>query len=122
MVAPFVLCARQGASRRFHEPPDAEPQVRWCGRTAGVIPPPTRFGLGGGKGTCGVETLDGVLCRPYGTRSFGATGRGTNLLANIGPPPRLMWGSKREFPARPRPMLRSKGSFDSFGVRLTRSR
>jgi hypothetical protein len=30
------------ASRRFHEPPDAEPHVRWCGRTAGVTPPPTR--------------------------------------------------------------------------------
>ncbi len=25
-----------------HEPPDAEPHVRWCGRTAGVTPPPTR--------------------------------------------------------------------------------
>src|SRR5690606_9762486 len=25
-----------------HEPPDAEPHVRWCGRTAGVSPPPTR--------------------------------------------------------------------------------
>jgi len=24
------------------EPPYAEPHVRWCGRTAGVIPPPTR--------------------------------------------------------------------------------
>src|ERR1035437_9162858 len=33
-----------GASRRFHEPPDAEPHVRWCGRTAGVTPPPTRLG------------------------------------------------------------------------------
>ncbi len=30
------------ASRLFHEPPDAEPHVRWCGRTAGVTPPPTR--------------------------------------------------------------------------------
>src|SRR5690606_6123362 len=26
-----------------HEPPDAEPHVRWCGRTAGVSPPPTRL-------------------------------------------------------------------------------
>src|ERR1019366_4048237 len=31
-----------GASRLLHEPPDAEPHVRWCGRTAGVTPPPTR--------------------------------------------------------------------------------
>src|ERR1019366_5680645 len=31
-----------GASRVLHEPPDAEPHVRWCGRTAGVTPPPTR--------------------------------------------------------------------------------
>ena len=27
----------------FHEPPDTERSVRWCGRTAGVIPPPTRL-------------------------------------------------------------------------------
>jgi RNA-directed DNA polymerase len=26
----------------LHEPPDAERHVLWCGRTAGVIPPPTR--------------------------------------------------------------------------------
>ena len=26
----------------FHEPPDTERSVRWCGRTAGAIPPPTR--------------------------------------------------------------------------------
>jgi hypothetical protein len=32
-----------GASCVFHEPPDAEPHVRWCGRTAGVTPPPTRL-------------------------------------------------------------------------------
>ncbi len=25
------------------QPPDAEPHVRWCGRTAGATPPPTRF-------------------------------------------------------------------------------
>jgi len=25
-----------------HEPPYTEPYVRWCGRTAGAIPPPTR--------------------------------------------------------------------------------
>ena len=31
-----------GASRVNHEPPYAEPHVRWCGRTAGVTPPPTR--------------------------------------------------------------------------------
>src|SRR5271157_41819 len=34
-----------GASCRFHEPPDAEPHVRWCGRTAGLLPPPTRSTL-----------------------------------------------------------------------------
>src|SRR5271157_3727551 len=38
----FRCWIRSGASCRFHEPPDAEPHVRWCGRTAGVIPPPTR--------------------------------------------------------------------------------
>ena len=27
---------------RTHEPPYAEPHVRWCERTSGVIPPPTR--------------------------------------------------------------------------------
>ena len=27
------------------EPPYTEPFVRWCGRTAGVIPPPTRLDL-----------------------------------------------------------------------------
>ena len=27
----------------YHEPPYTEPYVRWCGRTAGVIPPPTRL-------------------------------------------------------------------------------
>jgi hypothetical protein len=27
----------------FVEPPDAEPHVRWCGRAAGVSPPPTRL-------------------------------------------------------------------------------
>lgn len=30
----------------FNEPPDAEPHVRWCGRTAGVTPPPTRCAPG----------------------------------------------------------------------------
>src|SRR5207249_10391342 len=30
------------ASSAFHEPPYAEPHVRWCARAA-VIPPPTRF-------------------------------------------------------------------------------
>src|ERR1017187_10728556 len=42
----FRCCIRSGPSRWFHEPPDAEPHVRWCGRTAGVIPPPTRLGWG----------------------------------------------------------------------------
>ena len=32
-----------GASRFNHELPYAEPHVRWCGRTAGVTPPPTRY-------------------------------------------------------------------------------
>ena len=27
----------------FNEPPYAEPHVRWCERTAGVILPPTRL-------------------------------------------------------------------------------
>jgi hypothetical protein len=26
-----------------HEPPDAEPYVRWCGRRRGVTPPPPRL-------------------------------------------------------------------------------
>jgi hypothetical protein len=29
-------------STTHHEPPYTEPYVRWCGRTAGVTPPPTR--------------------------------------------------------------------------------
>ena len=39
------------------EPPYTEPYVRWCGRTAGVTPPPTRFvpaELGGGCLSLGV--------------------------------------------------------------------
>ena len=36
------LLGYHGDSRALHEPPDAEPYVRWCGRTAGVTPPPTR--------------------------------------------------------------------------------
>src|ERR1035441_3682033 len=39
----FRCWISSGASRLLHEPPDAEPHVRWCGRTAGVTPPPTRF-------------------------------------------------------------------------------
>src|ERR1039457_7132452 len=39
----FRCWISSGASRVLHEPPDAEPHVRWCGRTAGVTPPPTRF-------------------------------------------------------------------------------
>src|ERR1019366_1505729 len=35
-----------GASRLLHEPPDAEPHVRWCGRTARVTSPPTRCAPG----------------------------------------------------------------------------
>ena len=31
-----------GASRLLHEPPDAEPHVRWCERATGVTPSPTR--------------------------------------------------------------------------------
>jgi len=31
--------------RRKPEPPVAEPQDGWCGRTAGVTLPPTRFAL-----------------------------------------------------------------------------
>src|SRR5437660_8943885 len=31
------------ASSAFHEPPYAEPHVRWCGRATGVIPSPTRL-------------------------------------------------------------------------------
>ena len=27
----------------LHEPPYTEPYVRWCGRTEGESPPPTRF-------------------------------------------------------------------------------
>src|SRR5215470_1929957 len=46
------------ASRRFHEPPDAEPQVRWCGRTAGVTPPPTRC-------TPELQRLFRLLQRPH---------------------------------------------------------
>src|SRR3974390_1742836 len=38
----FRCWIHSGVSRWFHEPPDAEPHVRWCGRPAGVIPPPTR--------------------------------------------------------------------------------
>ncbi|HEV7397774.1 MAG TPA: IS1595 family transposase [Pyrinomonadaceae bacterium] len=30
-------------SSLLHEPPYTEPYVRWCGRTAGATPPPTRF-------------------------------------------------------------------------------
>jgi hypothetical protein len=33
---------RCNGSSVTHEPPYTEPYVRWCGRTAGVTPPPTR--------------------------------------------------------------------------------
>lgn len=29
----------------FHEPPCTEPYARWCGRTAGATPPPTRSNM-----------------------------------------------------------------------------
>ena len=35
--------ARWGRLPSRQEPPYAEPHVRWCGRTAGVTPPPTRL-------------------------------------------------------------------------------
>jgi hypothetical protein len=35
------------ASSAFHEPPYAEPHVRWCGRTARVTAPPTRYARAG---------------------------------------------------------------------------
>jgi RNA-directed DNA polymerase len=35
------------ASRLLHEPPDAEPHVRWCERATGVTPSPTRWRLPG---------------------------------------------------------------------------
>ena len=37
------LLKRLIALTAHHEPPYTEPYVRWCGRTAGVIPPPTRY-------------------------------------------------------------------------------
>ncbi len=37
------LLKRLIALTAHHEPPYTEPYVRWCGRTAGVIPPPTRW-------------------------------------------------------------------------------
>src|SRR3974377_1305422 len=46
----FRCWIHSGVSRWFHEPPDAEPHVRWCGRTAGVIPPPTRLRARGAGG------------------------------------------------------------------------
>src|SRR5438876_7621942 len=37
-------CGIKGSvSSGLHEPPYTEPYVRWCGRTAEVTPPPTRF-------------------------------------------------------------------------------
>src|SRR6266481_6888062 len=37
-------CVIKGSvSSGLHEPPYTEPYVRWCGRTAEVTPPPTRF-------------------------------------------------------------------------------
>ena len=35
-------CLIRARLQRLHEPPYTEPYVRWCGRTAGVTPPPTR--------------------------------------------------------------------------------
>jgi len=40
------LLKRLIALTAHHEPPYTEPYVRWCGRTAGVIPPPTRCAPG----------------------------------------------------------------------------
>src|SRR5207245_6748530 len=41
----FCRCWSNGcASSLLYEPPYTEPYVRWCGRTAEVTPPPTRFG------------------------------------------------------------------------------
>src|SRR5437016_3392315 len=44
IVVVFCHCWNNGSvSSLLHEPPYTEPYVRWCGRTAGVTPPPTRY-------------------------------------------------------------------------------
>jgi hypothetical protein len=43
IVQVWCRCSiRRDDSRVFNEPPDAEPHVRWCERTTGVTPSPTR--------------------------------------------------------------------------------
>src|ERR1043166_8013651 len=44
IVVNSCRCGINGSvSSGLHEPPYTEPYVRWCGRTAGVTPPPTRW-------------------------------------------------------------------------------
>src|SRR5215212_2895662 len=44
IVVAFCHCWNNvDASSLLYEPPYTEPYVRWCGRTAEVTPPPTRF-------------------------------------------------------------------------------
>src|SRR6266496_785041 len=46
IVVVFCHCWNTAdASSLLCEPPYTEPYVRWCGRTAEVTPPPTRFSL-----------------------------------------------------------------------------
>src|SRR5437867_2878358 len=44
IVVDSCRCWTNGfVSSLLHEPPYTEPFVRWCGRTAGATPPPTRL-------------------------------------------------------------------------------
>src|SRR6476646_8853897 len=46
IVVAFCHCwTSADASSLLYEPPFTEPYVRWCGRTAEVTPPPTRYGV-----------------------------------------------------------------------------
>ncbi|TXZ78742.1 hypothetical protein FXE32_12510, partial [Vibrio cholerae] len=48
--------------------------VRWCERTAGVIPPPTRFAIGGGIIYCTgspCQSLEYRLLLPTNLRAIG---------------------------------------------------
>ena len=50
IVVDSCRCWSNGSvSSGLHEPLYTEPFVRWCGRTAEVTPPPTRFPFKGHK-------------------------------------------------------------------------
>src|SRR5215213_7524047 len=75
------------ASSLLYEPPYTEPYVRWCGRTAEVTPPPTRFlsrseeAVKGGANCFGFAEFIGAQRRPL--TADAAKARYRSLLGSV---------------------------------------